>query len=88
MVERLTRGNSMIVFHKALPLVQTVLSVTKSKRFTSHVDEGQKEGRGQLNLAIQARNWRRGGGGLPYPFSKIGKKCPNFGQKCPDCGHL
>ena len=46
MVERLTTGNSRIVFHKALPLVQTVLSVTKSKRFTSHVDEGQKEGRG------------------------------------------
>ena len=46
MVERLTRGNSRIVFHKALPLVQTVLSVTKSKRFTSQVDEGQKAGRG------------------------------------------
>ena len=41
---------------------------------------------------IQARNYRaeggRGGGSLPCPFSKIGKKCPNFGQKCPDCGHL
>ena len=29
-----------------------------------------------------------GGGGLPCPFSKIGKKCPNFGKKCPDIGHL
>ena len=27
------------------------------------------------------------GGGLPCPFSKIGKKCPNFVEKCPDCGH-
>ena len=36
------------------------------------------------------RRVRRGreGGGLPCPFSKIGKKCPNFGKKCPDCGHL
>ena len=25
---------------------------------------------------------------LPCPFSKIGKKCPDFGEKCPDCGHL
>ena len=29
------------------------------------------------------------GGGLPCPFSKIGKKCPNFGEKmpwlCPSC---
>ena len=30
----------------------------------------------------------RGGGGLPWPFSKIGKKSPNFGQKCPECGQL
>ena len=28
------------------------------------------------------------GGGLPCPFSKIAKKCPNFGKKCPDFGHL
>ena len=28
------------------------------------------------------------GNGLPSPFSKIGKKCPNLGKKCPDCGHL
>ena len=28
------------------------------------------------------------GGGLPCPFSKIGKKCPNFEKKCRDCGHL
>ena len=26
--------------------------------------------------------------GLPCPFSKIGKRCPNLGKKCPDCGHL
>ena len=30
----------------------------------------------------------REGGGLPCPFSKIGKRCPNLGKKCPDCGHL
>ena len=30
----------------------------------------------------------RGGEGLPCPFLKIGKKCPNMGKKCPDCGHL
>ena len=29
-----------------------------------------------------------GEGGLPCPFSKIGKKCPNLWKKCPDCGHL
>ena len=28
------------------------------------------------------------GAGLPYPFSKIGKKYPNLEKKCPDCGHL
>ena len=30
----------------------------------------------------------REGGGLTCPFSKIEKNYPNFGQKCPDCGHL
>ena len=29
-----------------------------------------------------------GAGGLLCPFSEIAKKCPNFGGKCPDCGHL
>ena len=32
-----------------------------------------------------------GGGGAPAPpcpFLKIGKKCPNFRGKYPDCGHL
>ena len=28
------------------------------------------------------------GGGLPCPFSKIGKKCPNLEKKCPDYGYL
>ena len=28
------------------------------------------------------------GGGLPCPFWKTGKKCPNLVKKCPDCGHL
>ena len=28
------------------------------------------------------------GGGLPCPFSKIGKKCANLDKKCPDCGDL
>ena len=32
--------------------------------------------------------WRGEGGGLPFPFSKIGKKCPNFENKCLDSGHL
>ena len=27
-------------------------------------------------------------GGLPCLFSKIGKKCLNLGEKCPDCCHL
>ena len=31
---------------------------------------------------------KREGGGLPCPFSKIGKKCLNLGKKCPDFGHL
>ena len=29
-----------------------------------------------------------GGRGLLCLFLKIGKKCPNFWEKCPDCGHL
>lgn len=29
-----------------------------------------------------------GDGGLPYSFSEIWKKCPNFGKKRPDGGHL
>ena len=28
------------------------------------------------------------GRGLLCPFLKIGKKYPNLGTKCPDCGHL
>ena len=50
---------------------------------------------GEINIGIindtsdQARNrGGREGGSLPCPFSKIGKKCPDFGGKCPDCGHL
>ena len=27
------------------------------------------------------------GGGLPYPFLKIKKRCPDFGKKCPDYIH-
>ena len=37
------------------------------------------------------RRITRGGEGearSPCPFSKIGKGCPNFGKKCPDCVHL
>ena len=39
------------------------------------------------------RRVTRGGGGgglagLPCPVPKIGKKCPNFEKKFPDCGHL
>ena len=33
--------------------------------------------------------WLEGGGGsLPFPFLKIGKRCPNSGKKCPDDGYL
>ena len=28
------------------------------------------------------------GGGLPCPFLKIEKKCPDFAKKCTFCGHL
>ena len=31
---------------------------------------------------------RERGTGLPSPFSKIGKRCPNLGKKWLDCGHL
>ena len=43
-----------------------------------------------ISNTITARRVTRGGRGvaLPYPFSKIGKKYPNFGKKCPDYGHL
>ena len=37
---------------------------------------------------MQARIQRGEGGGLPCPFSKIGKNCLNLWKKCPDCGHL
>ena len=38
-----------------------------------------------IYLSIYLRRVTRGGrgGGLPCPFSKIGKKCPNFGKKMP-----
>ena len=41
----------------------------------------------QHNRLLEAQ---RGGGGegLPCPFWKIGKKCPNLEKKCPDYGHL
>ena len=29
-----------------------------------------------------------GGGGLPCPFLKIEKKCPDIGKKGPNCVHL
>ena len=50
-----------------------------------------------FNMVTSDRSSRRvtrgGGGGVgmgrsPCPFSKIGKKCPNFWGKCSDCGHL
>ena len=31
--------------------------------------------------------WLRGGG-LIYPFLKIGKKCPDFAKTCTDCVHV
>ena len=42
------------------------------------------------NYTVSIRCVTRGGrgGGLPCPFSKIGKKCPNLEKKCPDFGHL
>ena len=43
-----------------------------------------------LSVIVLTRRVTRGerGEGLPCPFSKFGKKYPNFGKKCPDCGHL
>ena len=29
-----------------------------------------------------------GGGGLPCPFLKIEKKCPDLAKKCPDFGKI
>ena len=45
---------------------------------------------GQYKINYKYRCVTRGveGGGLPCPFSEIGKKYPNLGKKCPDCGHL
>ena len=39
---------------------------------------------------VLTRRVTRGGEGedLLYPFSEIGKRCSNFGGKCPDWGHL
>ena len=43
----------------------------------------------RMNNSRPTRLTRGGGrGGLPCPFSKIEKKCPNLEEKCPDCGHL
>ena len=44
-----------------------------------------------LNTGKCYKRVTRGGGGgevSPSHFSKFGKKYPNFGKKCPDCGHL
>ena len=44
---------------------------------------------GEINMGIpndtsaQALNKRRRETDFSCPFSKIGKKCPNFGKKCP-----
>ena len=42
----------------------------------------------QNTVCIQAFNRERDGDGLVCPVSKIGKKCPDFAKKWPDCGHL
>ena len=40
-------------------------------------------------INIDNRHVTRGGGRRSsLPFPKTGKKCPNFGKKCHDCGHL
>ena len=41
-------------------------------------------------MTRQIRRVTRGGRkrGLPCPFSKFGKICPDFFGKCPDCGRL
>ena len=53
----------------------------KKKRFYSCINI-------YLLLLAQTRNQKGEGGGLPCPFLKIGKKCPNLEKKCPDSGHL
>ena len=37
--------------------------------------------------ATRACGEEGGGGGLPCPFLKIKKKCPDFRKKGPDCVH-
>ena len=37
-------------------------------------------------LLRRATSW--GGGGLPCPFLKIEKKCPDLAKKCPDFGKI
>ena len=60
------------------------MSLKKNKQQTSlHATYYQTGGTANSNRRVT-----KGGGGLRCPFSKIGKKCPNFGKKCPDCGHL
>ena len=38
--------------------------------------------------SMHMRVTRRDGGGLPSPFSEIGKKCRNLGKICSDCSRL
>ena len=49
----------------------------------------------QHSIVVTLEKWKRRrvtrggrGGGLPCPFSKIGKKCPNLDKKCLDCDQL
>ena len=62
------------------PLVLKVL-----KKFQLHI-----HAHNAVNTTKQHRRVTRGGrgGGLPCPFSKNGKKCPNLEKKCPNCGQL
>ena len=60
-----------------LSLVWTMVFLS-SIPFTIYLKENVRNFQ-KLNISM---------GDLPCPFAEIGKKCPKFGQKCPDCCHL
>ena len=41
-----------------------------------------------LSVRIGINNGSESGRDLSFTFPKVGKECPNFGEKCLDYGHL
>ena len=67
------KGTDESISHTEFPRNKSIISLVMNIQDTK--------------LIIEPRRVTEGGG-LPCPFSKIGKKYSNLEKKCPDCGHL